>query len=193
MQEHAKAAIAIATEQGFVFWTAFAGMFLGSALSAQGHREEGLTLISKSVTDWQATGAKLGGTLFLALLAEAYGKAENVEKGLDVVADTLALIQKNEERYGEAELYRNKGELLLMQGKDETEAENSFKQGIEISKHQRAKSLELRSTLSLIRLWQAQGKREDARRVLTEIYNWFTEGFDTADLKEARALLEVIS
>ena len=193
VQEQAKAAIAIATEQGFVFWTAFAGMFLGSALSAQGHREEGLTLISKSVTDWQATGAKLGGTLFLALLAEAYGKAENVEKGLDVVADTLALIQKNEERYGEAELYRNKGELLLMQGKDETEAENSFKQGIEISKHQRAKSLELRSTLSLIRLWQAQGKREDARRVLTEIYNWFTEGFDTADLKEARALLEVIS
>jgi predicted ATPase len=193
VQEQANAAIAIATEKGFVFWTAFAEMFLGWALSAQGQREEGLALIRKSVADWQATGAKLGGTQFLALLAEAYGKNEDIETGLNVVSEALAVIQKNEERFGEAELNRIKGELLLMQGEDEAEAENSFTQGIEISKRQRAKSLELRSSISLGRLWQTQGKHKDAKRVLTEICNSFDEGFDTADLKEARSLLEMLS
>ena len=193
VQKHAEEAITIATEQGFVFWTAFAEMFLGWALSAQGQREEGLNLIRKSVADWQATGAKLGGTQFLALLAEAYGKNEDIETGLNVVSEALAVIQKNEERLGEAELNRIKGELLLMQGEDEAEAENSFTQGIEISKRQRAKSLELRSSISLGRLWQTQGKHKDAKRVLTEIYNSFDEGFNTADLKEARSLLEMLS
>ena len=193
VQEQAKAAIAIATEKGFVFWNAFAEMFLGWAISAQGQRQKGLTLLKKSVTDWQATGAKLGGTQFLALLAEVYGKAENVQTGLDVVTNALALIQKNEERLGEAELCRIKGDLLLMKGSDEVEAENCFKQGIEISKCQCAKSLELRSSISLARLWQAQCKHKDAKRVLAEIYNSFDEGLNTADLKEARSLLEMLS
>ena len=193
VREHAEAAIDIATDQGFVFWTAFAGMFLGWALSAQGQKEEGLTLIKRSVADWQTTGAKLGGTQFLALLAEVNGKTDNVETGLDIVSETLALIQQNEERLGEAELYRIKGELIVMQGKDEVEAENNFKQGIEISKRQHAKSLELRSNISLARLWQTQGQYKDAKRVLTEIYNSFNEGFHTADLKEAKSLLEKLS
>ena len=193
VQEQAKAAIAIASEKGFVFWTAFAEMFLGWALSLEGQSEEGLTLIRKSFADWQATGAQLGGTQFTVWLAETYGKAKNVETGLDVVTNTLALIQKNEERLGEAELCRIKGDLLLIQGSDEDEAENCFKQGIEISKCQCAKSLELRSSISLTRLWQAQGKHKDAKRVLAEIYNSFDEGFNTADLKEARSLLEMLS
>jgi predicted ATPase len=168
-------------------------MFLGWAQLAQGQREEGIALIRRGIATWQATGARKGGIRFYAALAEAYGKTENVEAGLNVIEEALAVAQTSEECLWEAELYRIKGELLLGQGQDEIKAENSFKQGIETSRHQRAKSLELRSTLSLSRLWHAQGKREDAKRVLTEIYNWFNEGFDTADLKEARALLEVIS
>jgi len=193
VQEHAEAAIAQASEQGFEFFTAFNEMFLGLAQSSMGQNKEGLALIRRSLDDWQATGARLGGTQFRAFLAEAYGKAGNSESGLSVVAESLSEIQKNEERLGEAELFRVKGELLLMHGKDETEAEISFRLGIEIAKHLGGKSLELRSALSLSRLWQAQGKHEDAKRVLTDIYNWFNEGFDTADLKEAREFLEVIS
>jgi predicted ATPase len=183
----------LANEHGFEFFKAFAEIFLGFGQSLMGQNESGLALIRKSLDDWKATGARLGGTQFRAFLAEAYGNAGNFESGLDVVAESLSEIRKNEERLGETELYRVKGELLLMQGKDETEAEKSFRQGIEIAKHQGAKSLELRSTLGLSRLWQAQGKHEDAKRALTEIYNLFNDGFDTADLKEARELLEVIS
>jgi len=190
---HAEAAMALGSEQGFEFFVAFAEMFLGFAQSSMGKNEEGLALIRRSIDDWQATGARLGGTQFYAFLAEAYGKVGNFETGLNVVAEKLSEIRTNEERLGEAELYRVKGELLLMQGKDETEAEKSFRQGIEIAKHQGAKSLELRSTLGLSRLWQAQGKHENAKKALTEIYNWFNEGFDTADLKETREILKVIS
>ena len=193
VQEHAEAAVTLATEQGFKFWTAFAGMFLGWALSYQGQREEGISLIRRSVTAWQATGAKLGGSRFHALMAGAFKKTGNVQAGLNVIAEALALAQTSEECYWKAELYRLKGELLLMQGEAAVEAENSFKQGIEISKRQGSKSWELRSTISMSRLWLSQGKREDAKRVLTEVYNRFTEGFDTADLSEAKALLEVTS
>jgi predicted ATPase len=193
VQEHAEVAIALATEHGFEFFKAFAEIFLGFGKSLMGQNEEGLALIRRSLDDWQATGAKLGGTQFRSFLAEGYGKAGNIESGLRVVAESLSEIRKNEERLGEAELYRVNGELLLMRGQAEVEAENSFKQGIEISRHQGAKSLELRSTLSLSRLWQVQGKREDAKRVLTEIYNWFDEGFKTADLKETRLQLDMLS
>jgi class 3 adenylate cyclase/predicted ATPase len=193
VQKYATDAIAFATEQGFVFWSAFAGMFLGWALSAQGQRDEGLTLIKRSVAEWQATGAQLGGTLFLALLAEVYGKNDDFKTGLNILSENLALIKKKEERLGEAELYRIKGEMILTHGKDEVEAENSFKRGIEISKRQHAKSLELRSAICLSRLWRTQGKHKEARKLLTEIYNWFDEGFSTEDLKEARSLIEMIS
>ncbi len=192
-QEQAEAAIALATEQGFVFWTAFAEMFLGWALFVQGQREDGIELIRRSFAAWQATGAKLGGIHFRMLLAETYGKTENAEAGLSVVADAFNAAQTSEECVWEAELYRVRGELLMMKGESEIEVEKSFKQGLAIAKRQSAKSFELRSTLSLSRLWQAQGKGEDARRMLTEIYDWFTEGFDTSDLKRAKKLLHELS
>ena len=193
VQEHAEVAIALANEHGFEFFKAFAKIFLGFGQSLMGQNESGLALIRKNLDDWKATGARLGGTQFRAFLAEAYGKTGNFESGLSVVAESLSEIRKNEERLGEAELYRVKGELLLMQAHAETDAENCFKQGIEISKRQGAKSLELRASISLSRMWQTQGKYKDAKRVLTEIYNWFDEGFNTADLKQARSLLEMLS
>jgi predicted ATPase len=143
---------------------------------------------------FQATGMRLQYPHFLALLAEAYGKAGQAEEGLSVLAEALALVEETGERYYGAELYRLKGELLLMQGDEaESEAEASFHKAIEVARRQQAKSWELRATMSLCRLWQRQGKREEARQRLAEVYGWFTEGFDTPDLQEAKALLEELS
>ena len=121
-------------------------------------------------------------------MAEAYGKLGQAEEGLALLAEALASAYSSGERYYEAELYRLKGELLLMLG-DEQEAEASFFEAIEVARQQSAKSWELRATVSLCRLWQKQGKRE-AGQLLAEVYNWFSEGFDTPDLIEARALLD---
>jgi predicted ATPase len=138
-------------------------------------------------------GTKTQLSHLLALLAEAYGSTGQAEEGLNVLAEALAFVRSSNERYYEAEIYRLKGELLLMQGGDETEAEASFHKAIEVARRQSAKSWELRATVSLCRLWQKQGRRDEARQMLAEIYGWFTEGFDTPDLKEAQALLEELS
>jgi len=129
-----------------------------------------------------------------ALLAEAHVKAGQTEKGLNTVAETLARIHKTGMNCYEAELHRLKGELLLRQAVPaDVDAETCFRHAINMSRQQGAKSLELRAVMSLSRLWQHQGKKEKAQQMLAEIYGWFTEGFDTADLKEAKALLEELS
>jgi predicted ATPase len=115
------------------------------------------------------------------------------------LAEALTVAHKTEERTWEAELYRLKGELTLQSGAEslesgaQKEAEECFRQAIEVARRQRAKSLELRAVMSLSRLWQMHGKKDEAREMLAEIYSWFTEGFDTADLQEAKALLEELS
>jgi predicted ATPase len=128
----------------------------------------------------------------LCSLAEAQAKAGYPEEGLATLTEALALVEQSDERYCEAELYRVKGELLLAQG-DEAEAEASLHRAIEVARRQQAKSWELRATVGLCRLWRKQGRIDEARRMLAEIYGWFTEGFDTPDLKEAEALLEELS
>src|SRR5262245_39506884 len=141
----------------------------------------------------RATGAEAGRLWLLALLAEAYGRVGQAEEGLKVLVEALASAH---ELSWESELYRLKGELTLqiqVQGprsKVEEEAEACFLKAIEIARRQSTKSLELRAVTSLSRLWQSQGKKEEARQMLAEIYNWFTEGFDTKDLQEAKVLLE---
>jgi predicted ATPase len=138
-------------------------------------------------------------TLLLALLAEAYGIAGQTEAGLDVIAEALEAAHQTGERHYQAELHRLKGELLRpkgAQGEDDSAAEACFLQAIEIARQQAAKSLQLRAVMSLSRLWHAQGapdKREEARRMLSDVHDWFTEGFDTPDLKEAKALLGELS
>ena len=143
---------------------------------------------------WRATGAETLRPYFLALLAEASAQMEQREEGLTLLAEALALTNDREERRWEAELYRLKGELLLARatGQD-TEAETCFRKALEIARRQQAKSLELRAAMSLARLWQGQGKRAAACQVLAEVYDWFTEGFDTADLQKAKALLEALA
>ena len=154
----------------------------------------------------RATGTELCRPWLLALTAEAYGQAGQAGEGLAVLTEALALVEATDERWYEAELYRLKGTLSLLpkvhslqsevkKGPEsevrgwESEAEECFWKAIEVARRQQAKSLELRAVMSLVRLWQHQGKQEEARKLLAEVYSWFTEGFDTADLKEARALL----
>ena len=143
---------------------------------------------------WHATGAKVIRPYGLALLAAASAQMDQREEGLTLLAQALAVINDTGERRWEAELYRLTGELLLARatGQD-TEAETCFRQALDIARRQQAKSWELRAAMSLARLWQRQGKRDAARQVLAEVYGWFTEGFDTADLQEARALLAALS
>ena len=130
----------------------------------------------------------------LVLLTEGYGKAGQIEAGLDVLHEALTTAERRGARRWEAELYRLKGKLLLaLLAEKYTEAATCFHQALDIARHQQAKSLELRAATSLSRLWQQQGKRVEARDLLAPIYGWFTEGFDTADLQEARAMLEALA
>jgi predicted ATPase len=128
---------------------------------------------------------------FLALLAEAQGTMGQPAEGLMTLTEALTLADKTGERWYEAELYRLKGELLLQQNSDnQAEAENCFHHAIHIAQNQSARSWELRAATSLARLWQQQGKRQEAHDLLAPVYHWFTEGFDTADLQDAKALLD---
>jgi predicted ATPase len=160
----------------------------------QGQAEEGMTQLRQGLAAWQATGARGAGPYYLAWLAEAYGKGGQAEEGLRVLPEALALVNAGGERRHEAELYRLKGELLLHAecGVQHAalSAEECFQQALTVARHQQAKSLELRAATSLARLWQRQGKRAEAHQLLADVYGWFTEGFDTADLQEAKALLE---
>ncbi len=207
-QERAEAVIALSIEHGFALFLAFGTVLRGWALTEQGQREEGIAQMHQGLIAMQASGRELGLPHCLALLAEAHGKVGQAEEGLTVLAEALALVDKNGECYYEAELYRLKGELTLqrfnVQGSKfkvedslkssvqslESEAEEYFLKAIEIARKQQAKSWELRASTSLARLWQQQGKKDEARQMLAEIYGWFTEGFDTKDLQEAKALLE---
>jgi predicted ATPase len=128
------------------------------------------------------------------MLAEAYGGVGQAEQGLRLLAEALAHVEHTGERCYEAEVYRLKGELLLRQAApDVSQAEACFQQALTVARHQEAKWLELRATMSLARLWQQQGKCQDAYDLLAPAYGWFTEGFDTADLQEAKALLDALA
>jgi predicted ATPase/class 3 adenylate cyclase len=195
-QEQAEAVIALAREHGFSRWEAWGTVIRGWVLAAQGQREEGIDQICQGLAAWQGTGQELGRPFLLAMLAEAYGKVGQAEAGLSMIAEALALMDKIAERDYAAELYRLQGDLLRAQAgarQQGQEAEACFQQALDIARRQQAKSWELRAAMSLSRLWQQQGKRAEARQLLAPIYNWFTEGFDTTDLQEARVLLEALA
>jgi predicted ATPase len=140
-----------------------------------------------------ARGSEVALPEMLALLVGAYARSEQPDEGVGVLANALTMVKDNEERLLESELYRLKGELLLLRGDPETNVEANFQQAIEIARRQGARSLELRAATSLARLWNSQGKQEDACQLLAPIYGWFSEGFDTLDLIEAKALLDELS
>jgi predicted ATPase len=187
--------IRLAKEIGFTAWLATVTYHRGAALTMLGEVQEGMAQIREGLAARQSRGVRcyLPGTL--RSLAEAQAAAGQPEEGLTTLTEALALVEQTDERHWEAELYRLKGELLLAQG-DEAEAEASLHNAIAVARQQRARSWELRAVMSLSRVWHShgsQGKKAEAHQMLAEIYNWFTEGFDTADLIEAKTLLEELS
>jgi predicted ATPase len=183
--------LALCTEQGFGMYGAWSLLPQGWALVQQGEVTEGIAQIRQGFATWRATGAGTVWPWWLALLAEAWSKVGQLDAGLRAVEEALAVVQHNAEGHYEAEVYRLKGELLLQEGPaHQKAAEGNFQQALVVARRQQAKSWELRAALSLARLWQQQGKRAAAYDLLLPLYGWFTEGFDTADLQEARVLLE---
>jgi len=212
-QEHAEAALAVSREHGLVLYQAMAIIMRAWAVNKPEQQEEAIEQMRHGLAALQATGTELVRPHFLALLAEALGKAGQPDEGLRVLEEALGRARHSGEGYYEAELYRIKGEVLLMQatsrdlsraatgGKAVVEAEppalahseGCFNKSIKIARQQKAKSWELRAVTSLARLYQNQNRREDARSLLAQIYDRFTEGFDTMDLREAKALLDELS
>jgi TOMM system kinase/cyclase fusion protein len=191
---HAEAAVVLATEQGFPLWEA-AGMSLrGWALALQGESEAGLVQVRQGIAAWRATGAAMLVPYYGTLLADVAAHAGHTADGLQVLAEAYALVEQQEERWWEAEVCRLRGVLLLKQtGTPQEEAETWLQRALDVARRQQAKSLELRATMSLARLWQSQGKRAEAHELLASVYGWFTEGFDTADLIEAKTLLDEVA
>jgi predicted ATPase len=187
----AAAALTLATAQGFVQQVAWSTVLHGWALVMQDQGEAGLAAMRQGLTAELDTGATLWQPYFLGLLAEAYGAGGHPDEGLHALAEALAVLDTTELRYYAAELSRLKGALLLQQViPDAAQAEACFQQALDVARQQQAKSWELRAVTSLARLWQSQGKRQEAYDVLAPVYHWFTEGFNTADLQEAKTLLD---
>jgi predicted ATPase len=192
-QARAEALMTVATDQEFPLHLAQAMPLRGWTLSESGRVEEGIAQIHQGLAAYQATGATRDRPYYLALLAEASAKVGQTTEGLEALAEALATLTKSGVPWWEAELYRLRGELLLLSTDNEAAAEACFHQALDIAPRQQARSLELRATMSLARLWQRQGKRAEAHQVLAPISGWFTEGFDTVDLQEAKALLETLT
>jgi predicted ATPase len=211
VQERTEAALSLSVERDFPFYLAWGAVIQGWAIAEQEQVEEGIGQMHQGLTGMRATGAELWRSYHLVLLAEIYIEAWRLEEVFSVLTEALGIVQATKIRLVEAELYRLKGELTLQQANQKAkvkrqkskktdprsltpdpqdEAEACFLKAIEVSRKQQAKSLELRATMSLARLWQQQDKRDEARQILAEVYGWFTEGFDTKDLQEAKALLD---
>jgi serine/threonine protein kinase/type II secretory pathway predicted ATPase ExeA len=200
-QKWAEAAITLATERGFPLFLAMGTILRGWALAAQGKCEEGIEQLHTGLAACRKMGVAMDHPYFLALLAEAYHLNGEPEKGLNALAEALAAVRSSRAFFYEADLYRLKGELLrkaeqgrgnVSPGLLDAPPEACFLKAVEIARQQGSKLLELRAAVSLSRLWREQGKAAEARQILVEIYGWFTEGYDTADLQEARSLIEAL-
>jgi predicted ATPase len=185
--------IRLSKKEAFPHYLASGTFYRGYSQAHEGHVDEGIEQMRRGIAAFESVGMKGGRTSYFALLAGSYAMTEQPQEGKNVLAEAQTHLERSGERFWEAELDRLEGELLLTQGECEVEAEACFRRAIEVAQRQRAKSWELRATMSLARMWQKQGKKEEARQRMAEIYNWFTEGFDTPDLKDAKALLEELS
>jgi class 3 adenylate cyclase/predicted ATPase len=189
-REHAEAAIAICSEQGFPLFMSMGTILRGWALGQEGRGEEGVAQMRRGLADLRATGAGLWQPTFLSLIAEADGRIGQARRGLEVLGEAMAIVDRNDERFYEAELHRLKGELLLSTPADPSGAERCFRIALEIAGRQRAKSLELRAACSLARLCAREGRRSEAHDLVAPIYGSFSEGFGMPDHQEAKALLD---
>jgi class 3 adenylate cyclase/tetratricopeptide (TPR) repeat protein len=185
-------ALAISAEQGYPLWMAFANAMRGWSLAALGQPTEGLRALQDGIDATRATGAGLWRSFFLTLLADAYAIVGQPRAGLKPLAEAAELIGTTQERWAEAETHRLRGRLMQSLG-DDAASEDCYRHALDVARRQSAKLWELRAAMSMARLWRDQGKRDEARKLLAPVYGWFTEGFDTRDLKEAKALLEELA
>jgi TOMM system kinase/cyclase fusion protein len=194
VHEQAEAAVALSTAQGFPLWAAHGTSLRGWARAMQGQGEEGMAQVRQGIAAVRATGAALFVPYYCTVLAEVCDHLGHTEDGLQALAEAYTLVEQQEERWWEAEVCRLRGVLLRKHpGTPQAEAEAWLQRALDVARRQQAKSLELRAAMSLSRLWQQQGKRAEAHALLAPVYSWFTEGFDTADLQEARALLDALA
>jgi predicted ATPase len=192
--EQAEALMALAAEQGFAQWIDAATFLHGKVLTTQGQGAEALAQMRQGLTDVLTTGGAVYRTVFLTLLVEALGKLDRVDEGLRMLAEAVTAVDESGQRLYDAELQRLRGELLLRQAApDAVQAEACFQAALDVARRQEAKPWELRAAMSLARLWQSQGKRQDAHDLLLPVYEWFTEGFDTADVQDAKGLLVALA
>jgi predicted ATPase len=200
-RERVEATIGLTQEQGFTFWSAAAVILKGWTQACAGATAEGIAVMRQGLATFRATGGRLGLPYYCALLADALARDGQVEEALAAVAEGLSVVANNGERFFEADLYRVKGELLQVKGASDSgarlelldQAEACFQEARGIARRISSKFLELRAVLSLARNYQKRDRKEEARRVLLETYAWFTEGFQTADLTQARALLQELA
>jgi len=193
-QETAESMVVLSAEHGLTDHLAWATSLRGCTMDGQGRKEEGIAQIQEGMGASRSTGAELWQPYFLHRLAEARMETGRLDDGLSALTEALATADEHENRFYEAETHRVKGELLLWQGAANAPgAEQCFRTAIDVARRQSAKSPELRATMSLARLLASQGRRNETRTMLVDVYNWFTEGFDTADLKDAKALLDELS
>ena len=187
-REWAEAALSMTTRHAFALWRAMALVLSGWALAAQDEPAEGIDRMRRGLDAWRATGAELLRPWFLGLLADGLGTVDCAREGLTLLDEALATVDATEERWCEAELLRLRGELLVRCAAP-AEAERSFAGALALARRQEAKSLELRTAISLARVWRDQQRAADAKRLVAEVHGWFVEGFETPDLEEARLII----
>jgi predicted ATPase len=185
--------VALSTEQAFPWWLGLGIMRRGCLRVQRGHVAEGINQFREGLTLYRAIGNRTNLPAYLALFASVLLKVGRAKEGLAAVEEGLALAQSQLDTWFEADLHRLRGELLLLDNADPEAAEACFRQALAVAREQSAKFFELRAAMSLARLWQSQGKQKQARELLAPVYGWFTEGFDTQDLKAAKALLQELS
>jgi predicted ATPase len=186
--------VALADEKGAVYWKSTGTLIRGSALALSGSAPEAVSVINSGVSAYRSIGVTVWIFLFLTYLAKVYAKLGRFDDAWHAVREAMNACEATKQRWYEAEVYRTAGEIALMSPEpDVKKAELYFNRALAIAREQQAKSWELRAAMSMARLWRDQGKRQQAHDLLASVYGWFTEGFDTIDLKEARALLDALS
>jgi predicted ATPase len=186
--------IALAHEKATPIWKAFGIMLQGLILFLTGKASEAIPTIASGLDGYRSTGATTFASLFLSYLAKAHAEVGEFDDACRCVGDATNQIKSTKETWHDAEIHRAAGEIALMlPGADTAKAEAYFDRALAVARQQQAKSWELRAAMSMARLWRDQGKRDEARELLAPVYGWFTEGFDTRDLKEAKGLLDELS
>jgi len=183
--------IALADEKGGPFWKAFGMMNQGCVLALTSKASNAVKILSSAIAAWRSTGSTLWLPLFLSYLSNAYAELDQLDDARRCIGEAMTAVETTEEKWFEAEVHRIGGEVARMSSKpDAAKAEAYFERALAVARSQQAKSWELRATMSMARLWRDQGKRDEAHDLLAPVYGWFTEGFDTRDLKEAKTLID---